>query len=396
MTTPLSQRWYRLISSSRPGVRRRLLLGLLCLLSLVYRLALELYLGLYRLKFIRPARVRPFVIGIGNLTLGGTGKTTLASLLGRYLVQKGARVAILLRGHGGKSTRGPRIVSSPTETLMSPTQAGDEAVLLAQEVIGAAVAVGKDRRKSARLVEREFGADVFLLDDAFQYWRLHKDLEIILWDASQPSAVHRLFPRGILREPLSHLRRADWIWITRADESPHLESHKSAIRSRFPTGPVLMLTQEPVAARPLDSTEALPLQLLQDKRVLAFAGVGNPHAFERTVAGCGVSVCYSVLFPDHYQYQTEDLRGLFQVASELGVDYILTTLKDQVRLAAVLPLDPAISSPVPILALETRIRLLDEEQSLEDVFAQIWQRCLQRLSPPTSDELTPDINAQED
>lgn len=396
MTTSLSECWHRLISSSRAGAGRRVLLGLLCLLSLVYRLALELYLGLYRLKVIRPARLGPFVISIGNLTLGGTGKTTLTSLLGRYLVQKGARVAILLRGHGGESTRSPRIVSSPTETFLSATQAGDEAVLLAQEVTGAVVAVGKDRRKSARLVECEFGADLFLLDDAFQYWRLQKDLEILLWDASQPSSVHRLFPRGILREPLSHLRRAHWIWITRADESPHLELHERAIRSHFPAGPMLMLAQEPVAARALDSTETLPLQFLQDKRVLAFAGVGNPRAFERAVAHCGVSICYSVPFPDHYQYQKEDLRGLFQVASELRVDYILTTPKDQVRLASVLSLDPAVPPPVPMLALETRIRLLGEKQGLEDVFEQIWQRCQQHLSLEPGSQPTQDVASQED
>jgi tetraacyldisaccharide 4'-kinase len=371
------------------------LLGLLCLLSLAYLLVLKAYLGLYRLKIIRPARLRPFVIGIGNLTLGGTGKTTLAALLGRRLIEKGARVGILLRGHTGRFSRSARLVSTPTSVLMGPAEAGDEAFLLAREVPGALVAVGKDRRKSARLVESEFPPDILLLDDSFQYWRVKKDLEILLWDASQPPRLHRLFPRGILREPLSHLRRADRIWLTRSDQSPELQTHRRAIQDVLPGRPMLMLGQEPSAVHRFDSSEETPLEVLRGKRVLGFAAVGNPRAFERSVAACGVSIAYSVTFPDHYQYQARDLQRLFQVASELAVDYLVTTPKDQVRLESLASPESAISPPVPILVLETRIRPLEKDLSLEDIFEEIWQRWQQHLLPEPDSETTTDVASQE-
>jgi len=335
--------------------------------------------------------VRSYVIGIGNLTLGGTGKTTLVSLLARYLIGKGAHVAILLRGHGGKFSGSARLVSDSTGTLMTPTEAGDEAVLLSQEVPGAVVLVGKNRTKSARRAETEFHTNVLLLDDSFQYWRLKKDLEILLWDASQPAPLHRLFPRGILREPLSHLCRADWIWLTRADQSSQLDLHQDVIRAAFPKAPVLLLAQEPAAAHFLPSSQPVSLELLKDKRVLAFAAVGNPHSFERVVASCGVSLVYSILFPDHYQYQVPDLHRLFQVASELGVDYILTTPKDEVLLSASLSHPQVPPAPIPILVLETKVNLLERDRSLDDIFEDIWQRCQQHVSPPASTETTPDV-----
>jgi tetraacyldisaccharide 4'-kinase len=158
---------------------------------------------------------------------------------------------------------------------------------------------------------------------------------------------------------------------------------------------MLMLGQEPCAVHRFDSSEEAPLEVLRGKRVLGFAAVGNPRAFERSVAACGVSIAYSVTFPDHYQYQARDLQRLFQVASELAVDYLVTTPKDQVRLESLASPGSAISPPIPILVLETRIRPLEKDLSLEDIFEEIWQRWQQHLLPEPDSETTTDAVSQE-
>jgi tetraacyldisaccharide 4'-kinase len=243
------------------------------------------------------------------------------------------------------------VVSDGGEVRLSPARAGDEPYLMAMHLPGVAVVVGKNRRRTGAYAIRELRAEVLLLDDGFQYWRLHKDHEIVLIDCLCPFGGDRLLPRGLLREPVSHLRRADEVWLTHADLVS--EQARATIRRRVcdvrPDLPVAETVHAPVRLEGVDGASAEPASLC-GQRVGALSGIGNPDSFERTLAQLGAAEVVPVRFADHHRFRPGELRR--RTAPLAGrVDMLVTTEKDRVRL----PVEEAML-PLWVLQVEMRFR----------------------------------------
>jgi tetraacyldisaccharide-1-P 4'-kinase len=368
----------------------------------LYGLGLGVNLALYRWRLIRPTRLPCWVVSVGNLTLGGTGKTPCVLWLARQYRAAGWRVAILSRGHGRRSREAVGVVADGQRVLMDVAEAGDEPYLLAHTLGDVPVLVGKNRVRTGRYALEHFGSEVLILDDGFQYWRLEKDVEIVLVDATapfgpSPSRRHnrvrvpadpfgpgRLLPAGTLREPRPHLDRADLIWITRSEcvAKEVAEALAADLRQRHPTIPVLRTAHEPVYLRPLTASEpqdkergrqgdketrrtvspspCLPLSLspslLQGRRVCALSSIGNPLAFEQTLRRLGVAELFPARFADHHPYRPAELQAVAAAARERGLEWIVTTEKDATRL----PADWGGNLPVWVLGIDIALPLDDD------------------------------------
>ncbi len=266
----------------------------------------------YDAGWLPVARAAVPVVSVGNLTLGGTGKSPCVETLARFYRERGVRVALLSRGYGAR------------EGL------NDEARMLAANLPGVPQLQGVDRVALARTAVRECGAEVLLLDDGFQHRRLARDLDIVLIDATCPWGHGRLFPRGLLREPPAGLSRAHLILLTRCDQASAAERERlrEEIGRVAPGTPLVETTH-----RPLEWVNAegktLPLDALVKQRVVGFCGIGNPEAFRQTLIALGMDVAAFRPFPDHHAYSPVDTVELEKMARD-GV--VLTTQKDLVKL----------------------------------------------------------------
>jgi tetraacyldisaccharide 4'-kinase len=339
------------------SIAARLLVAAFAPDSLLYWVGLKINRLAYDLGLLRTTRLTAPVISVGNLTAGGTGKTSAAAALAAATIARGKRPAILSRGYGRQRGRGCAVVSDGARVLADHLTAGDEPVLLASSVPGAAVLVGKDRRESGRRAIEDLHADVLILDDGFQYWRLEKDREIVLIDALAPFGTGLLFPAGILREPLSHLRRADEVWLTHTDlaGADRVNSVRARLQRCF-NGPIMDTIHAPVELRPLDRAEPMSLAELQGKRVVAMSGIGNPLAFELTLRRLGAQVL-PVRFPDHHHYSPADRRAVERFAQRRQA-IIITTEKDAVRLGAGAFSAPAWALRVRLIAAHPGVDLI--------------------------------------
>lgn len=255
------------------------------------------------------------VVSVGNLTLGGTGKTPCVEWVARFYRDLGVRVAILSRGYGGEAGR------------------NDEAMVLEENLPDVPHLQGADRVGLAATAAEELEAELLVLDDGFQHRRLHRDLDVVLIDATRPPTRDHLFPRGTLREGTGSLRRAGAVVLTRCDAVPPAEL--DAIRAwlaRLVPGKLVAATEH----RPTDligGGEPEPTGLLNGRTVSAFCGIGNPAAFRRTLEGLGAAVVNFRTFPDHHAYTRADVDDLTHWAGSLPLDaWVVTTQKDWVKL----------------------------------------------------------------
>ncbi len=342
-------RWMRLVRGETRDVWERLAVAGLRAASVVYGAALQVHHAGYRLGLARRTRLGARVISIGNLTLGGTGKTTATIGVARWLSDKGVRVGVLSRGYRGAGERRGLVVSEGFGPLVEAGQAGDEAFMMARALPGSYVLVGKDRRQTGRRAVEEFGVEALVLDDGFQYQRLEKDVEVVLVDALAPFGYDFLVPRGLLREPARHLARADAVWLTHCDlvRRRDLESILARVRRLAPEVRVWESAHVPVRLRRLGSAETREAGSLRERRVCALSSVGNPGAFERTLGRMGAVVVERARFPDHHEYRPEDLAGLLEGQAR-SVDWVVTTEKDAVRL-------PEVEVGKPMWALEVEL-----------------------------------------
>jgi tetraacyldisaccharide 4'-kinase len=268
------------------------------------------------------ARVDAPVISVGNITVGGTGKTPMVIELVRRLESAGRNPAVVARGYGG-----------------SAGQPGDEE-LLVRKACPAAVYVGDfDRRRGAQRAVREMGADVIVLDDAFQHRRLHRDLDIVLIDALCPFGYGHVLPRGLLREPIAGLSRAHAIVITRQDQASRNEVRRieSVVREHNRDAPVLYSRTKVIDLVYLDGTNIEPGSL---RRVLAFAAIGRPQGFAATLAGMGFDTVASRWWPDHHRYREREVLRMLEDSRHPPYDLAVTTEKDAVKLEPLTGLDP--------------------------------------------------------
>ena len=318
--------WRELVSGRRCGSVDRLLLLGLRVVALLYGGLLRCRARGYRTGFLRSRNLDRPVISVGNLAVGGTGKTPLTMLLARLLAGQGRRVAILSRGYGGSYGGRPRIASDGRSILMTAGEAGDEPLLLARELPGVAVVVGHDRYEAGRLAERELDPDVFLLDDGFQHLGLRRDLDILLLDGRNPFESGRVLPAGLLREPAPAARRADLIVLSRCGEGEPLPA-------ALPAGvPVLASRHLLTGVTPVEGGECRPLSYLYGEQVFAFAGIAEPQRFFAGLAEAGVPLVGSLSLPDHARYDQGRVEGLRRLFRGTGATCFVTTAKDAVKL----------------------------------------------------------------
>jgi len=270
------------------------------------------------------------VVSIGNMTVGGTGKTPAVEVAVQTLAELGHRPAVVSRGYG-RSTRGVQIVADAATIHLDPEEAGDEPFLLARRLPGVPVLVGSNRHDAARLAIEKFGVTAIVLDDGFQHRTLTKDLEIVMARAQRPWGNGRLLPAGPLREPLTSLARADLIVVTGQPGADAREVLETA-GAYAPRVPVLSGVITPSECWEAGRMRSLRPAELDGKRVVAFAGIASPAAFAETLKATGALVEALLEFADHHWYSADDVERLDARAGELGVDALITTEKDWVRL----------------------------------------------------------------
>jgi len=283
----------------------------------------------------RKKRLPVPVISVGNLVVGGTGKTPMTVWIARELLRAGRRPAVLSRGYGGRAGAGPLVVSDGSRILCGFADAGDEAVMTAVKVRGAPVVVGSDRYRAGLRAVEGFGCDCVILDDGFQHLGLHRDLDILLLDSSRPFGSGRLLPAGTLREAREAVGRADLVVFTRWDQRTdgEREREEAAATSRG-TG-AAAASHAFVGLRPLragDRPSSDRASLGASPAVLALSGIAGPSYFEDTLVRHGFDVRGRMRYPDHHVYSERDMARIARAASRVGASVVVTTEKDEVRL----------------------------------------------------------------
>jgi tetraacyldisaccharide 4'-kinase len=304
------------------------------------------------------------VVSIGNLTVGGTGKTPAVELAVRTLTDLGHRPAVLSRGYG-RSGGGVQIVADAASIRLDADEAGDEPFLLARRLPGVPVVVGPNRYEAGRVAGARFAVTAFVLDDGFQHRTLRKDLEIVMARAERPWGNGRLLPGGPLREPLSGLRRAHLVVATGARGLDEASEVVESVERRAPAVPVLTAVHVPTECFESRGMRFVPLEALADVRLLAFAGIGLPAGFRRTLRDARATVVDFQAFADHHWYTREDLGRLERRAVEVRADAFVTTEKDWVRLRPLRPLAR------PVYVLSVRLTLTTGEAEWRAAFERI-------------------------
>ena len=366
------------------GFRATLMRLFLGTMSGLFRLGVWIRLWRYRNEWKPRHRLGTQVISVGNLTVGGTGKTPVVELLARTLRERGREVAILSRGYkskkldepqhwtsrDGRKIPGiemPKVVSTGSAMMLDSKFAGDEPFMLAKNLNGVRVVVDKNRVKGGRFAIRELEADTLLLDDGMQYLDLAHTLDIVLIDSRAPFGTGWLLPRGTLREPPRNLKRAGFILITKCDGSSN-KSLIERIRRYNRTAEIIECAHGPVHLENVFTREKMPLDFLKGKWVGAISAIAVPEAFEGSLRGLGAKVEIQRRFSDHHRFNRRDVEQFMQRCVERDMEMIVTTEKDAVRF----PRPGSIDVPVYFLRIEVRL--------LSGVDA--WERMVEHICNP--------------
>ncbi len=302
---------------------------LLQAVSPLYQVGARARRGLYGKGWLPIKHLPAPVLSVGNLTVGGTGKTPLTAYLARFFLGNHQRVAILSRGYGGRRTE-VTCLSDGERLYHKPPEVGDEAYELARSLPGVLVYTGPCRYAAGMAAWWDHRPDVFLLDDGFQHFQLARDLDLVLLDADRPFGNRRLLPAGPLREPLDTLREADLLILTRYDQERHRDRLRD-LRRVFPHLDIFTAAIEPTSVRRFPGGQAHPLTALHGLPVFAFAGLARPQVFEKTLGALGAELRGFRAFPDHYAFASEDLAALVQEARDREAQALITTTKDWAR-----------------------------------------------------------------
>jgi tetraacyldisaccharide 4'-kinase len=339
----LEEAWW----AERPGAVARALGAALAPAAALFGVAAEARAAAYATGLAPAFGAGVPVVSVGNLAVGGAGKTPAAAAIAARLRARGRRVAILSRGYGATRSD-PRVVSDGERVLLDAAEAGDEPLLLARRLPGVAVLCGPRRAELARRAVAELGADALLLDDGFQHRALARDLDVVLLDAANPFGNGRLLPAGPNREPPEALRRAGIAWLSRVDQvapgagEAALERLRALARAATGVAPI---ESRHGPEELLDGALERPLGLasLRGERVLLLSGLARPGAFRRTVEGLGAVVAAERRHPDHHRFTARDLEDAARAADRAGCGRIVTTEKDAVRLPPAAARDPRLA-----------------------------------------------------
>ena len=343
--------YMRVVDPEERGAGLAFVRGLLLPTSLLYGGISWVRNYLYDAGYLSASRAELPVISVGNITAGGTGKTPFCAWLVGFLQDEGKEPAILSRGYGHDEETG----------------LDDENRLLSSRAPDVPIVVNPDRVEGAATARRHAGADVAVLDDGFQHRRLARDLDIVLVDALLPFGGGHMLPRGILREPLSGLGRADVVVLTRSDmvDRDRLGEIRSRLAELAPDAPVAC-----AAHRPAGLSRLLPgggrqkenLEELESGPWGAFCGIGNPRGFRGTLEELGADVRSFRAFPDHYRYEADTLRGLMEEGRAQGCERLVTTEKDAGKVSPLLQSLPQ----TPVYVLQVEMQVTENRGAIED------------------------------
>lgn len=324
----------------------------------LYELGVRLRVAAYETGYIKQKALDATVISVGNITLGGTGKTPMVEYIVRYLKSEERSVAVLTRGYGRKSS-GSRVINDPASksdaTPARYEEFGDEPLMLARSMPDVPIIINKDRFAAGRWAERETGADTLVLDDGYQHLALNRDLNILLIDATDPFGGFEMPPFGRLREPLYGIKRADVVIITRADRPFDQQQTLGIIK--YYCGekvPVMYVSSAIVALRHLGTGEVYDPGDFARWNVALACGIANPHAFAEDILQIGINIVAENFYPDHHAFTQKDIDAITQSARAASADAIVTTEKDAVRLESLN------HGEVPIYAARLEIQTDDE------------------------------------
>lgn len=372
------------IFGERRGKKAALLRGVLFSLSKVFLIIVKGRRWLYEARIIRDHPLGVQVITVGNLTVGGTGKTPVVEKFARVLTDQGRKVAILSRGYRSKpppltqrwknklllqdEVVPPRVVSDGKSLLLNSEDAGDEPYMLASNLKDVVVLTDKDRVKSGRYAIEQFGCDTLLLDDGFQYWKLAgRRRDIVLVDAQQPFGNEHLLPRGTLREPPEHIRRADTIFITKSDgETAAL---RARIRKHNPNAGIIECVHWPLFFEDVfNPDQREQIGWLKGKKVATLSGIAQPESFEQSLVQQGADLVYAKRFADHHRFNQQEILNTINRAKKRRAEVILTTQKDAVRFPKIDRRD------LPIFYMRVEIKILSGAKDFEDCVRKICFR----------------------
>ena len=351
--------------------------------SKIFHVAVIIRRWLYNVRILRDKTLGVQVIAIGNLTVGGTGKTPVVEKFARELRDAGRNVAILSRGYRSKppplhrklvnklllrdEQTPPRVVSDGKSLLLDSELAGDEPYMLASNLKDVVVLVDKDRVKSGRYAIEKFGCDTLLLDDGFQYWNLRgRRHDVVLIDRQQPFGNEHLLPRGTLREPPSHLARAQTIFITKSD------GNTAALRERIKklnsTAAIIECVHQPLYFEDVFTGERKGLELLKGKKVASLSGIAQPESFEHSLVKLGGELVYAKRFADHHRFTQQEILNAINRSKKRSAEIIVTTQKDAVRFPKIDRRD------LPFYFMRVEIKIVDGADGFQDCVRKICFR----------------------
>jgi len=371
------------IFEERRGTRAGIVRGLLFGASKIFAVLVKLRRFLYNARILRDATLGVQVIAVGNLTVGGTGKTPVVEKFARELRDAGRNVAILSRGYRSKpqpfhiwlknkilfreDTTPPRIVSDGRSLLLDSEMAGDEPFMLASNLKDVVVLVDKDRVKGGRYAIEKFGCDTLLLDDGYQYWDLRgRRHDVVLIDCQQPFGNEHLLPRGTLREPPSHLARANTIFITKSD------GRTDELRRRIlffnPTATIIECVHSPMYLEDVFNGERHGLEFIRGRKVGSLSGIAQPESFEQSLVKLGAELVYSKRFADHHRFTQQEVLNVINRGKKRQAEMIITTQKDAVRFPKLDRRD------LPILFMRVEINIVSGADGFRDCVRKICFR----------------------
>ena len=324
------------------GLFPHLIMGILYIFSLIYGLLVNIKLAGYKYGIFQKQKLDCFVISLGNVTVGGTGKTPTAQRLARDIRDMGYRVVILNRGYRAKWHGEVGIVSDGKRLHMDAAEAGDEAYMLAKHLPEVPVLIGAERAKTGRYAMEHFGAEVAILDDGYQHWQLERDLDILLVDAVNVFGNGYILPRGTLREPISHISRADICLMTKVDQAAagSCDYIRETVHRYNPEARIVESIHQPRCFIPLTewyvniASQGIDIAQMRGKRIMAVSAIGNPASFEQTLSDLGAVIIESLRYPDHHDYAMSEMTDIFQQAENAGAEAIVITEKDAVKIPA--------------------------------------------------------------
>ena len=355
----------------------RMLLAFLKFASCLFAVGVAIRYFLYRTGLKRRYPLGIQVISIGNVTAGGTGKTPVTEIFARTLAAEGRKVAILSRGYRRKEApwwvrmftqvvSKPLVVSDGRHVLLDSATGGDEPYMLASNLPGVAVVVDRDRVKAGRYAIKRLGCNTLILDDGFQYQKLKHSIEVVLVDATNPFGNGHMLPRGVLREPARHLKRADIIFLTKCRGD--VSAVRDEIRRYNATAEIVECNHAPKVLKDVWSREEYPLSWLEGKTACTLSGIASPKGFENSLRHLGAKVVWCERYADHHRYDASEVLYALNRTADMGADALVTTEKDAVRFPRFE------TTPVRCLYLRIAIEIISGRENFDQIINRICFR----------------------